>query len=222
MPFLPKDITSECFELRYAPNSRIYNNTCIGGSIGISVVANDYVRTWRNQCSKQKEEGIEYANSNNGMIKDNTIFDQASLGILIDGFAPSSCAYDTLLNNKISGKTMGVQLYKDTHDIYIRDCDISATSKVINIQGAHDVMVHNCHLSGSGGTPVALFLDNSPGNVTMKGGTMTNVSHKFFIYGTKQIVTDNILLDGVKVSGGRDFDQRLSGGASAGTNIKVK
>jgi parallel beta-helix repeat protein len=223
MPFLPKNISPECFELRLAPNSQIHDNTCIGGSIGISVVVSDFVNTNHNKCSKQNLEGIEYADSNNGMVRDNTITDQAKLGVLIDGFAPRGCRYDTLLNNKITGKDMGIQLFKDTYDIYISNCTINADSKVINIQGAYGVTLQNCKLSGNTKGATALFLDNSTGKVTMHGGSITGCHREFFIYATTPMVTDDVLIDGVKsISVDADYDKSFSGGSSMGRNIKVK
>ena len=223
MPFLPKNISPECYEHRFAPNSQIYDNTCIGGSIGISVVVSDFVSTNHNKCSKQNLEGIEYASSSHGMISDNTITDQAKLGVLFDGFAPTLCQYDTLLNNKIIGKDMGIQLYKDTYDTYISNCTINADSKAINIQGAHGVTLQNCKLSGNTKGATALFLDNSAGKVAMHGGTMTGFHRKFYIYATKPMVTDDVLIDGVKSTNvDADYDKNLSGGATAGNNIKVK
>lgn len=222
---MPKDITSECFELRSAAHSLIHNNVCIGGSIGISVVTSDYVHTDQNNCTKQKEEGIEYADCNNGMIKSNTITDQAGLGVLIDGFAPMECSYDTLLNDNISKcKNHGIQLYKDTHDIYIKDCDISTGTKAINIQGAYGVKLENCRLHGDGSSgSVGLFFDNSRGKVTMHGGSMDGFGHKFYIYTNKAVTTDEILLDKVKdKNNASEFDKTLSGGGSAGSNIRVK
>ncbi|MFI5161680.1 MAG: right-handed parallel beta-helix repeat-containing protein [Sphingobacteriales bacterium] len=224
MPYLPKDITSECFELRFAPNSQIYNNNCNGGSIGISVVRNDFVRTYHNKCTRQKEEGIEYADSNNGLIKDNTITEQAGLGVLIDGFPPVGCQFDTLLNNTIQGcKSFGIQLYKDTHDILISNCTISTSSKAIYLQAAYGVNIRNCRLTGTGGGTVAVFLDNSVGKVSMKGGSLNGFGHKFFVYGNKGVVSDDISTEGVKVTGKMsDIDNSLSGGAAMGTNIRVK
>ncbi len=225
MPFLPKDITSECFELRSAAHSLIYDNVCIGGSIGISVVRNDFVRTYRNKLTKQKEEAIEYADSGNGMIKDNTISDQAGLGVIIDGFAPMGCSNDTLINDNISKcKNHGIQLYKDTHDIYIRDCDISTGTKAINIQGAYGVKLENCHLHGDGSNgSVGLFFDNSKGKVTMRGGSMDGFGHKFYIYTNKAVTTDEILLDKVKdKNNAAEYDKNVSGGGTAGSNIRIK
>jgi hypothetical protein len=224
MPFLPKDITSECFELRYSPYSTIYNNVCIGGTIAISVVRSDYVSTYHNKCTKQNHEAIEYADSGNGMIKDNTISDQAGLGVLIDGFAPIGCHFDTLLNNTIQRcQSFGMQLYKDTHDIYISNCTISTSSKAIYLNAAYGVTIQNCRLTGNGGGTVAVFLDNSIGKVAIKGGSLNGFGHKFFVYGSKAVVADDLSTDGVKVTGNMaDIDNSLSGGASVGSNIHIK
>ncbi len=157
------------------------------------------------------------------MARDNSITDYKKLGVLIDGFAPNKCQYDTLLNNKIIGKDMGVQLYKDTYDIYISNCTIIADSKAINIQGAHGVTLQNCKLSGNSKGATAIFLDNSAGKVAVHGGSMTGFHRKFFIYATKPGTTDDVLIDGVKsINVDTDYDKNLSGGATAGTNIRVK
>jgi len=224
MPFSPKELSAECFELRYAPYSEIHHNTCTGGTIGISVVRNDFVKTYSNKCYKQHEEGIEYADSNNGMIRDNIISDQEGLGVLIDGFAPLGCRFDTLLNNNISKcKGFGIQLYKDTYDTHIRNCNITTKNKAINIQGAHGVTIQDCTLSGSGYGSTAIFLDNSQGKVTMKGGSMNGFEHKLFIYANKQVKTDDVVIDGVRGNNNiKESDKSVSGGAVVGANIRIK
>lgn len=224
MPFSPKELSAECFELRGAPYSVIHHNTCTGGTIGISVVQNDFVQTYANKCFKQREEGIEYADSNNGMIRDNLISDQDNLGIMVDGFAPLGCRFDTLHNNTISKcRGIGIQLYKDTYDTFISNCTISAKTKAINIQRAHGVTLLNCNFTGNGYGSTALFLDNSKGKVTVKGGSMSGFEHKLFIYANKQVKTDDVVIDGVRGNNNiKESDKNISGGAAVGANIRVK
>jgi hypothetical protein len=225
MPLSPKDITSECFEHRRAPNSAIYNNTCIGGSIGISIVGADHVHTYNNKCSQQHEEGIEYANSSYGMINGNVISDELGHGVLIDGFAPSSCQYDTLENNTISRcNDHAVQLFKDTYHIYFIKCNISAQHKTaIYLQGAHDVEIRDCKFTGNGYGTNAIFLDNSAGNVHVKGGTMSGFEHKLFVYGTKQVTTDNVHFDNVKATNNiKESDKNMQNGSTIGNDIRTQ
>jgi len=224
MPLSPKDITSECFELRRAPNTAIYNNTCIGGSIGISVVDNDFVSTYNNKCTQQHEEGIEYANSSHGMIRDNVISDQLGFAVLIDGFAPQSCEYDTLENNTMMRcQNHAVELFKDTHHIYFNNCTINASKSAIYLQGAHDVYITNCKFTGNGYGSTAVFLDNSAGNVHVKGGSISKFEHKLFIYGTKAVTSDNVHFEGVKSANNiNESDKNLKNGAAIGTNIRTQ
>jgi|GEM_PF-1878549 len=225
MPLSPKDITSECFEHRRAPNSVIYNNTCIGGSIGISIVNADHVQTYQNKCSQQHEEGIEYANSSFGLIKDNVITDQLGHGILLDGFAPLACQHDTLVNNTIARcNDHAVELFKDVFNILFSRCNISAQHKTaIYLQGAHDIQINDCKLSGNGYGTNAVFLDNSIGNVRVKGGSISGFHHKLYIYGSKSVTADNVHFDSVKSANNIvDADKYLSNGAAIGSNIQLK
>ncbi len=224
MPLSPKDITSECFELRHAPNSVIYNNTCTGGSIGISVVGNDYVTVYNNKCTQQNQEGIEYANSSHGMIRDNIITDQLNLAVLIDGFAPESCQYDTLENNTmLRCGNHAVELFKDTHHIYFHNCTINTNKSAIYLHGAHDVDIKDCKFKGNGYGSTAVFLDNSAGNVHVRGGSLENFEHKLFIYGSKgETTTDNVKFDKVKSKNNiKEADKNIQNGASVGTNIRT-
>jgi len=224
MPIAPKDLTAMCMELRNTPYSQVYDNTFIGGTIGVSIVRNNFVTVYNNKCMKQREEGIEVCDSENTMVRDNIITDQLNMGIMVDGFAPLGNKFDTLLNNTISRcNGYGIQLFKDTYNTHIRNCTITTKSKAINIQGAHTVTVQDCILTGNGYGSTAIFLDNSKGKITMKGGSMKGFERKLFIYTNKQVKTDDILIDGVKGSDNMgESDKNLSGGGEIGSNIRIK
>lgn len=224
MPFSPKDGTSECFELRRAPYSSIYNNTCTGGSIGISVVNTDHVHTYNNKCSQQHDTGIEYANGSNSRVNDNVISDQIGHGMLLDGFAPAATAYDTLENNTINKcGDHAVELFKDTHHIIFSKCTINTHKSAIYLQGAHDVEIHDCKFKGNGYGSTAVFLDNSSGNVHVRGGEVNGFEHKLFIYGSKAVTTDNVHFESVKSANNiGEADKNLKNGAAIGTNIRMQ
>ena len=63
MPINPMLLAAEFYEHRYSNFCNIYHNTFIGGTIGASIVECTGIRTYYNDCSKQRDEAIEYANS---------------------------------------------------------------------------------------------------------------------------------------------------------------
>lgn len=220
MPTSPTDITAECYEHRYGDTSTIDHMTCIGGSIGVSVVRNNFVRVTNSTLTGQSQEGIEYADSNNGYAGGNSISGQLQDGYLGDG--GTGAITDTLYNNTINGcARYPVYLHTGSNSIFMSANNITSTSAFASIRllGAYGVTEVNDTLLGSSTGSYAVLFDTSTGSFSSTGSTYSNFTTKLVdIVGVA--TTDNISFR-CAVTTGTTVGYNISGGATAGSNISL-
>jgi len=219
MPSNPTDITSECYEHRYAPNSKIYRNTCIGGSIGISIVYSNYVTSQYNSLSGQNQEGLEYAQSNNSLIYRNKIFSQSQDGVLFDGGVGSNT--DTLTENNIFSCTRyGFHGYTGVSGIVMIRNSINTSSTAIYLQQSHGFTLNYNTITGNVGASNAIYFDTSIGDMTVYAGTILGFTNAVYVYSASATVTDSISVSYTHVvSTTHNLTTSLSGGATVGSHI---
>lgn len=228
MPFNPVDWTSEGTEVRYAPYSNIWANTCKNGSIGISIVKSDFVIVNFNIVTGQNAEGIEFADSKNGWCANNTIKGTSRHGILVDGFAGFGNFGHKFLNNTILNCPQnGIELYGVTSNIDIINCNISNCGKPIYLQTAFNVNVYSCVLDGVNNSNIAIVVDASKGYLNVTGTTFKNFTNRALqIYNHpptgQTIKTDNLIFSGnIYNNTTTGYIQDLGTGGSVGTNISI-
>lgn len=223
MPYSPTDITAECYEHRNAPFSSIYNNTCRGGSIGISVVGSDYTDVRVNFTNGQSLEGIEFANSSRGFIYTNRISNQKRYGILIDGVTAHPCDQNVINSNTISGcNSYAIQLYHSVTNTSIVGDKITSATASVYLQQASGLHMVNVSFTGNSSGQHCIILDNSTGDISMLGGQVTSYGNVYHFYANTAVTTDKVQSKGVTlVSTGTGYSTALSGGAAVGSNIKV-
>jgi parallel beta-helix repeat protein len=225
MPALPTDWTAECIELRNITSSTASNNTLSGGSIGISIVSAANITASSNNISNSQLEGIEFGQATNCSSISNVINGSAQVGELIDGSTGSN---GIIINGDIISNTTKecIQAYKGTQNLTIKGCNLSVASGAygVNLIGSNMVSVQSTTLNGNGVGKLAIMLDTCPGNVTITGGSISNLkSCVVGIYNvTAGSVTNNVTMSGVTVSGVPNaLSTYLLNGATVGSNIVV-
>lgn len=227
-PFNPIDITSEGCEIRFAPYTHFWANTCISGSIGCSVVVSDFVTVNYNIFIGNNQEGIEYADCKNGWCSDNLIKSQLKWGILIDGVPSAGNVYNKFLNNTILNcASYGIHITGNSHDCDIMNCNISNCPFSIDIQGGFNWNFYNNSFDGVNNSQQAIVIEASIGGLVGFGNKFSNFINKGFkIYnhpatGTTT-KTNNIVFKGssfVNTAGGYNTD--LGTGGTVGSNISI-
>lgn len=227
MPLNPSSVAAECIEVRYMVNSLIYGNTCINGSIGISVVRSKNVLVKSNTTSGSRDEGIEFASSTYCSTYRNNITSSNSLGIFLDGYSPSpafpGCDNITLRGDAIRNTASdAVQSYITNTNIYIDSLDIQTKGKGINLLTTSPVTITDTKIDGlsiSGTT--AIFVDKGSANVVVNRGSIVNCTRMIFVYDNRlnQLV-DNIVFTNVLQPGTMtQISSSLSNGAHLGSNV---
>lgn len=222
-PYNPSDpaATEECFELRFCPYSRIYNNVIRKGTIGISVVASNYVKVTGNTIDSCNSEAIEFV-SDHCYANANIINHQLRDGYLIDG--PSGSHYDTLATMNVQNCAgNAIEIYKLSDNILITGGTITSPATAIYIWGSH-VTICSVNLTGTGSNAkVAVSLDSSPGYVTMCGGTVTGFTNNaFHVYWNGLGTTDYLEMVGVTLgSTPHGLGTLVTNGGKVGTHIQV-
>lgn len=225
MPSNPTDITAACMELKYAPKSTVSGSTCQGGSIGVSIVGSDTVKTSGGTYTGQNLEGVEYASSNYGNLTNLSISSQSKYGLLFDGSSPASHD-DTVYNASITScATYPVLCAPTVASIFFLSDKFTTTSAqdAVYLHQATNICFCACQFVGGSVGTNAVLLDNSTGTVDMCCGSVSGfTSHVFFVYASTAITINNILMQNINLSGTpTGLGQNLSGGATLGSNIEV-
>lgn len=218
----PTDISCECYEHRYADHSTIKNMYCSGGSIGISIVRNNYVTIGgtSNTFTGQNNEAIEYADSNNGKASNCTCTSQTGMDVLLDGAV--GALSDTL--NNVSGNGQNsycVQINTGSNSTVFQNCNFTSTAAKPSIEviQASGIVMTGTTLAGSSTGNYAFELNNSTGNINVVSSTITNFTAKLFHYTTSTAVTaNNITFKGMTYSG-VTLSQDIYGPYTLGSNI---
>ncbi len=225
MPLLPTDNSAECMEFKYMTNSTITNNTCTGGSIGISNVRSSGLTMSGNKFSKSQLESIEFADCNSSITTGSVISSSSGDGILLDGAV--GCNGITLTGDVISGATKAcIHAFKGTQNLSITGCTLTpgAGSQAVNLQGTNTVKISNTAFNGNGAGSMAVMLDTCPGNLTINGGTISNFTKCVVAISnsTSGLVTDNVTMSAVGVTGVPNaLSTYVANGGAVGTHIVV-
>jgi len=225
MPNLPTDNTAECLEVRFVTNSTISGNIFNNGSIGASLVRSSGITLTNNQINNSQLESVELADCTSCTAQGNTIIGSAGDGILLDGAVGSTLTQIT--SNVISGaKNSCIHAYMGTKNVTISGCTLTVNSgaKGINLQGTTAVVVQNTTFNGNGVGSLAVMLDTCPGNLTINGGAISNFTKCVVAISnsTAGLVTDNITMSGVAVSGVPNaLSTYVANGGAVGKNIVV-
>lgn len=225
MPSNPTDWTAECAEIRYCNNSYVANNVTTAGSIGLSMVfcTGDVLQS--NTTAGAKLEGIEFADSKNCKTWNNIIPSSLGVGILLDG--GNGCNGIQLNGDNISGTIQEcIHAYKKTQNVTIYGANLTSATKGtfgINLQNSTAVKIQNSKLNGNGVGNIAVEVDNCSGNISLTGGSVSNFkSCVFSIYNsTAGLVTDNVSMSGVTVSGTPSAFVPVLNGGALGSNISL-
>ena len=223
MPLNPTDFSAECIDMWGAKNSTISNNTASGGSIGISSAFSSNVTTIRNKLTFQNQEGIEiHDNKNCSSNYDNANETAAQQGaVLLDGAV--GCNHITLNNDTLTNPaSSAVHAYFNTTYLYLNGCVLSSHHTGVDAQQSNFIFSTNTSIDcGSFSGTSGYYLDTSPGNLTIQGGSITHCTNAVFANysnGTPAVV-DNIYGYCVTLTGvTTQFGSAFSGGAHYGVN----
>lgn len=220
MPLSPSANSNEDMEIRWIKNSLVDSNVFSQGTIGCSVVRGSHVTVSRNKFDGQKFEAIEFADSHNCASKNNSIKNTKD-GFLLDG-GVIFCKFDTLYRDTVrTASTGAVHTAANTKRIVIEGGDFTTVNKALNLQKTDSITLINTKIDGQGvSNTYGVFLDNSPGHITINSGSIVRCSYAVFAYSTttSQLVDNNIGTNVLLTTTPIQFGSTFSNGARYGAN----
>ncbi|MGZ4000141.1 MAG: hypothetical protein ACXVIY_05915 [Mucilaginibacter sp.] len=223
MPINPTNLAAECCEMRKCDFSSFNYNTCIGGSIGISLGYCRWFSIMVNFCQGQSAEGIEIGDSMRTFAYTNRVNNQLALGIRVDGHTGAGSYFNNLFGNVITGcKNYAIEIDPFVNYTEITGGQISTGTSAINIYQSTGVRLNNITFTSTSTGHHCILLTQTAGDVSMLGGQVSGFSNVFMITSPSATVTDNVYMSNVTLqSTGLGYTTFFSGGGSVGTHIKV-
>lgn len=180
MPSNPINAAGECFEIRGCSFVNIYNNSFTNGTIGLSIVIGDtHIRAYTNTFQGQSLEDIEIGDVTACSVQ--ASITSGKVGVLFDGI--TSTTLDTLYSTSITGTTSYPIVANSAfiNNIILNDVSLSTNTNAIYIQKATGITINRMVATGNS-TAYGVFLDTSPGGVTLNNSTFTGFTPKLFFF----------------------------------------
>lgn len=219
---------AEGIELRQVKASTVQANTFNHGTISISLVRCGEMIVTQNKCISPKQYGIEDAYCHNITTSLNKSTNAGQDGIIEDGYLvtqPTHYSTDiTHANDTITGSVAsGIHLYFGTKRVTVSGCVISGSPKGINLQQSDILTISNTSMDG-GSAPgsTGIYVESSPGNITISRGGITHFANAVKAYNTTSAaVVNNIVGTSVDLTGTPiQFASFFTNGAHYGTNVR--
>lgn len=223
MPVSPSNAAVECCEMRKCIFSQFKNNTCIGGTMGPSIVSSAWCSVMVNFCQGQSIQGIEISGSVRCFVYTNRVSNQLNIGIRVDGSSTYGAYFNNLYANVITGcKNYAIEIDNYVNYTEITGGQITTGTNAINISQTTGVRLNNLTITSTTSGKHCILLTNTAGDVSMLGGQINGFSNVFHITSSIASVTDNVYMSNVTLQNtGLGYTTYFSGGGSVGTHIKV-
>lgn len=221
MPPNPASAANECMEVRTMINSTVSNNIMDYGTIGISVVHCVHMDVSNNVSTGSRDCGIEFADTWNSHLTNNSTKNSLKDGILFDG-GNIRDKYDTLYYDTVRTSALSAfHLFTGARRLVVIGCDFTTSTKGIYMQGADTLLLVNTKIDGQGTSGTSgIFLDGTPGNVTINFGSIIRCTYAVFAYNTTvgAVVNNNVGTNTLLTSTPTQFAGNFTNGAHYGVN----